>query len=227
MKLPRHALDRKFRLARRWSNDELRRVAPHFSGQIVNVSGWRDEDKEGGTYRSYFSCAASYDVTNWHGQSGFQGTEGEIVLDLTEPLPDELRARFDVVFNHTTLEHIFDVMTAFENLCTLSRDVVILVVPFAQVQHENDSFKDYWRFTPSWVREAFRRQGLETLYVSSNDDPNAAVYVFAVGSRHPERWRDKMPGGGEHPRMAARWIGRSLWRSALNLATSRRSGPGE
>ena len=43
------------------------------------------------------------------------------------------------MFNHTTLEHIFEVNTAFDNMCAMSNDVVILVLPFAQVQHETGS----------------------------------------------------------------------------------------
>ena len=64
-------------------------------------------------------------------------------MDLAVPLPVELENQFDVVFNHTTLEHIFDIFTAFQNLCRLTKDILIIVVPFLQEQHEN--FGDYWR----------------------------------------------------------------------------------
>ncbi len=43
-------VERKYRLARIWSNRELARIAHHFSGDIVNISGNRDEDKEGRYY---------------------------------------------------------------------------------------------------------------------------------------------------------------------------------
>lgn len=223
VKLPRSVVDRKFRLARVWSNDELRRVAHLFGGRIVNVSGWKDEDKEGGRYRDYFSAADTYHVTNWGGTKGFQGLEEEIFLDLAGALPPELERAFDVVFNHTVLEHIFDVQTAFRNLCAMSGDVVILVVPFAQVQHETDTWKDYWRFTPSWVREAFAREGFEALYVSANDDANAATYVFAIAARDGARWRDRLPAA-PRPRMAASWLGRSRWRTAVGILARKTGG---
>ena len=220
MKLPRHAVDRRFRFARLWSNDELRRIAHHFSGRIVNVSAWKDGDKDGATYKSYFVNADSYHLTNYQGDDGFQGVAEEIFLDLTGELPEELRGKFDVAFNHTTLEHIFDVMTAFRNICAMSKDVVIIVLPFAQIQHETDTWKDYWRFTPTWVREAFSREGFELVYLSSNNNPNAAVYVFAVATRNPEKWREKMPPAPAEG-MAAEWIGRSLWRTAVNFVARR------
>lgn len=220
MQLPNALLDRKFRLARAWSNEQLRRVAPLFGGRIVNVSAWKDEDKQGGRYEDYFSSADSYHITNFDGDCGFQGIDAEIFLDLTGDLPGELSGAFDVVYNHTTLEHIFDVMKAFDNICAMSKDVVVLVLPFAQTQHEASTWKDYWRFTPSWFREAFRRKGFEVVYLASNQDKNAAVYVFCVAARHPERWREKMPEMPP-PTPAASWIGRSRWRSAVNALAHR------
>ena len=228
MKLTHLAADRRFRLARLWSNDELRKVARYFSGRIVNVSAWKDSDKDGATYQTYFTGATSYHRTNYKEGRGFQGIEDEILLDLTDTLPKELEGAFDVVFNHTTLEHIFEVNTAFDNMCAMSNDVVILVLPFAQVQHETGSWKDYWRFTPSWVNEAFRRKGFEVLYISSNNDKNAAVYVFAVASRNPDKWRGQLPTSPPKT-MAAEWLGHSLWRKVIAFGKSKvaTSGSGD
>lgn len=188
-------IDRRFRLARIWSNDELKKIAHYFDGRVVNVSAGEDEDKQGDTYRRYFSIAESYQITNYAPGSyrGFQGRPDEILLDLTEPLPDDLKGVFDVVFNHTTLEHIFDVQTAFSNLCTMTSDVAIIVVPFSQVQHENEGYMDYWRFTPTCMRKLFEINTMKVIYESMNTDRNAAIYLFFVGSRHPEIWAGRMP----------------------------------
>jgi hypothetical protein len=139
---------------------------------------------------------------------GFQGRSGEIQLDLGSPLPEALCERFDAVFNHTTLEHVFEVRTAVENLARMTRDLLILVVPFAQVQHEKEgAYEDYWRFSPTCMRRLLGENGLEVVYESANDDVNAAVYLFVVGSRHPERWRGRVPEGpAVYP--AGDWIGR-------------------
>lgn len=202
-------VDRRHRLARRWSNRELRRIAPLLSGEVVNVSAGDNVDKEGGTYDRYFTAASSFSVTNWGDGAfrGFRGREGEIRLDLVGELPPALRGRFDVVFNHTTLEHVFDVRRAFSNLCAMSRDAVVLVVPFSQVHHENQGYQDYWRFTPTALRELFRLEGMAVAYESANDDFNASVYLFFVAVREPERWRSVLPSSTRE-RLVGRRIGR-------------------
>ena len=224
-------IDRKFRLARHWSNRELRLVGPRFRGEVVNVSAGDDIDKEGGHYRDYFPNASGYSITNHAPGSfrGFRDRPGEILLDLTQPLPRDLVGRFDVVFNHTTLEHIFEVRQAFAHLCELSRDIVIVVVPLAQAQHQCEDFGDYWRFTPTCIRELFRENGLEVVLESANNDVNAATYVFCIGSKEPAEWRDVLPPT-ESIETAASWIGdrrsrcwrRGAWRRALR----RLFGPG-
>jgi hypothetical protein len=221
--------DRKYLVARRWSNRELRRIAPLFRGDVVNVSGWDDRDKEGGHYRSYFSSCSSYCRTNYGGFRGFQGNPGEISLDLTAELAEELKRAFDVVFNHTTLEHIFEVRKAFSNLCAMSRDTVIVVVPFSQIQHESESYGDYWRFTPTCIRKLFEENGLTGIYEAVNPDKNAAVYLLCVGSRFPDRYVGLMPLG-RHIRDAGRLIGaravndvvdigRAVWSTLMTRST--------
>lgn len=182
-------LDRKFIRPRVWSNRELRRISPHLSGKVVNVSGWQDLDKEGRRYKEYFSGASEYWISNFRSEArGFQGgLENEFFLDLVQDLDETLVGKFDVVFNHTVLEHVFEVNKAFANLCRLSRDVVIIVVPFLQEEHAD--YGDYWRFTPQVVDKLFQANGFETVYVNYNDDRNASIYLLAVGSRNSERWQ--------------------------------------
>jgi len=186
-------VERQFRIARLWSNRQMKKIAPLFAGDVVNVSAWDDRDKEGGHYKNYFSKASSYFYTNYTGTRGYQQQENEYLVDLTKDLPKELYQRFDVVFNHTTLEHIFDIRKAFENLCNMTKDVAIVVVPFSQVQHETDSYKDYWRFTPSCMREMFRENGLEVIYEAESKDKKAAIYLLFVASRNPQKWKEQMP----------------------------------
>lgn len=180
--------DRHFRLARKWSNKQLRQIAGKFSGNVVNVSAWRDEDKEGNRYQSYFSACSSYSITNFDpDKCGFQNREGEIFLDLEKPLQAELIGKFDVVFNHTTLEHVYDFRTAFGNICLLSRDVVIVVVPWLQVQHAD--YGDYWRFSPLALARLFDENGFTVARLTWNSQPRSSVYLFAVGVRDKEKWQ--------------------------------------
>ncbi len=187
MKLPL-LIDRKVRLPRLWSNRELRKFANLFTGDIVNVSAWQDKDKEGRLYRDYFSGARSYWITNHADKSkGLQESmSNQIPLDLEEPLADDLKERFEVVFNHTVLEHVFDCNRAFANLCQMSSDVVIVVVPF--IQHQHAAYGDYWRFTPECIDRLFNANGMRLTYINFNDGPNQAIYIFAIGSKHPEKW---------------------------------------
>lgn len=212
--------DRVHRVPRIWSNRELARFAHLFSGDVANVSGWKDIDKEGRRYRDYFVNASSYTITNFKAEArGFQGYQGEIFLDLEKELCDELRQRFAAVFNHTTLEHVFDVKTAFANLCDLSKDIVIVVLPFLQQYHSD--YGDYWRFTPLAAKRLFEENGLTVLYQSFNSEKSSSVYIFTIASRHPERWREHFDwsfsctdpsGKGDEPFIGCHAIPNTLYR---------------
>jgi hypothetical protein len=188
----KHNVDRKFRVPRIWSNRELKKIAPLCRGNIINVSAWQDEDKEGTVYRKYFTNAESYMISNYKTEArGFQGVENEFFLDLTADLSPDLVQKFDVVFNHTTLEHVFEIDKAFYNLCSLSKDLVIIVVPFMQEMH--GAYGDFWRFTPLCVERLFEKNGMEMIYCNFNNEPNTSVYIFAVGSKKPSAWTGKLP----------------------------------
>jgi hypothetical protein len=179
---------------RNFSNAMLRKYASHISGGIINVSGWRDEDGEGGHYKDYFKNASSYTVSNVGGQSkGFGSAPGydEIELDLCRNIPEKLLGKYDAVFNHTTLEHIYDFKTAFSNLCKLSKDTVILVVPVMQQIHHKEDFGDWWRPTTMTIAKMFKENGFTPLILRTNDQPFAPIYCLALGSKKPHLYKDK------------------------------------
>jgi hypothetical protein len=178
---------------RNWSNAEIKKVASLYDGDVINVSGWKDEDKTGGHYKNYFTNASSYTIANYSGAKGFQDSAGEIFLDLTEDVPEELIRKFQVAINHTTLEHIYEIRRAFSNICLLSSDTVILVTPFLQgVHYLEGSFGDYWRLTPGCINEMFRENGFEVIYQSSNDNEWYNIYVFTVATRNPEKYGKRL-----------------------------------
>lgn len=84
----------------------------------------------------------------------------------------------------------------------------IIVVPFAQVQHENEGYKDYWRFTPTCCRALFSANGMTVIYEAMNNDFNAATYLMFVASKNPERWESIMPSY-QKLKEAASWLGKS------------------
>jgi len=181
--------DRKFIKPRRWSNKELFLFSELFEGKVLNVSGWKDVDKDGRRYRDYFKNAKEYHISNYESEaSGYQGDlENEFYLDLTKNLDSELVGSFDVCFNHTTLEHVYDFQKAFANICLMSSDVVIVVLPFLQEQHAE--YGDYWRFTPLAIRKMFESNKLDMIYINYNDLGSESIYVFAVGVKNKEKWR--------------------------------------
>ncbi|MGE0793604.1 MAG: hypothetical protein AB7V77_05500, partial [Candidatus Woesearchaeota archaeon] len=182
-------IDKKFRVPRIWSNEELKKFSHLFSGKIINVSGWIDIDKEGKTYKNYFNKHSEYFISNFKKEArGFQGNiKNEFFLDLEKKLPEKLINEFDVVFNHTTLEHIFKIEMAFKNLCLLSKDIVILVVPFLQEQHAD--YGDYWRFTPLTIKKLFDENKVDLIYLNYNDVKNSSIYIFAIGSKKKTKWK--------------------------------------
>lgn len=206
-------IDRKFRAARIWSNEELKKYAKLFGGEIVNVSAWKDEDKQGGFYKEYFVNADSYSITNYGGTYGESGGEidlPEYALDLTSPLPEFLSLKFDTVFNHTTLEHIYDNRLAFKNLCNMARDAVIVVVPWVQQVHiVEGAFNDYWRYSPYAMELLYNENGFDMVVCNWNNDFDSAVYLFCIGIRKDKR--EKYPGFEKvkvtNDIPAGRWIG--------------------
>jgi hypothetical protein len=176
--------------ARFWSNSELRWWGQLVTGDVINVSGWRDNDKFGGRYADYFPNKSSYTISNAGGARGVgDGRLPEIYLDLALPLSPELRRRYDVVLNHTTLEHVYDIRLAVHNLCELSRDLVMTITPFLQCVHwEEGSYLDYWRPTPFAMQQLFSECGFDVIHCSYNDNPVHDVYMFTVASRQPQRW---------------------------------------
>lgn len=180
---------------RNFSNAMLRLYAPYFSGNLINVSGWKDEDGEGGHYRDYFKGVTEYSISGVGGQGKGFGSAGgdynELEIDLTDELRADLVGKFDVVFNHTTLEHIYEFKKAFANLCKLSRDTVILVVPVMQQIHHTEDFGDYWRPTTMTIAKSFLDNGFEPLVIKCNEQPFAPIYCFAIASKKPEKYQGK------------------------------------
>ena len=180
--------DSKFRKPRIWSNRQLIKFKNFFYGDVLNVSGWKDEDKEGFLYKErYFKNANNYFISNYKSEfRGYQGDlENEFFLNLQDILDSKYKMKFDVVFNHTSLEHIFDINQAFKNICELSKDLVIVVVPFLQEEHGD--YGDYWRFTPQAIKKLFEFNKFNLLYLNYNDHHSESIYIFAIASRKEKK----------------------------------------
>lgn len=190
--MSRKKIDRKFRIPRIWSNKELKKFSHLFEGNIVNVSGRKDEDKEGSFYKKYFPNANNYFITNYEEQKELI-TKGSIFLNLeSKNIDKKLIGKFDVVFCHTVIEHIFDIFTSFKNLCSLSKDIIIIVVPYMQQIH-GTGYYDYWRFTPYTIKRLFEMNRFGLLYCSSNGSDYSSIYLFCIGTKNKKKWLSKIP----------------------------------
>ena len=182
----------RYRRARVWSNRELKKIAPYFTGDILNLSGWADEDKAGSTYREYFINARSYSISNKEGgaQLGKEmKLEDSIAIDLEYPVSSEYFQSYDCVFVHTVLEHVFNTFQAVDNICKMSRDAVICISPFLQIIHQSEDYQDYWRLTPAALERLFASHGFTTVYAQGGPNiDSTSLYYFWVASKDPEKW---------------------------------------
>jgi hypothetical protein len=177
------------------SNRTLHTYLGAFGGEVINVSGWEDSDKEGRFYRQYFGAPTRYVVSNIRGERGMPAVAPAgsdfLYLDLEKPLDHDLCGAFDVAFSHTVAEHIFDPLQTFTTIAKLTRDVVIIVVPFSQGVHYSRSFGDYLRFTPLFLKRYFEERGFAVLLCTSNDQPFLPVYTVFIASRYPARYESE------------------------------------
>jgi len=88
----------------------------------------------------------------------------------------------------------------------MTKDVLITIVPFIQQQHEHETFKDYWRFTPSALRRLAKENGMETVYENFRRDPYEITYIISIASKYPEKWEEKMPEYEELHEIC-KWVG--------------------
>ena len=177
--------ERVFRKPRVWSNNVLRSFANIFEGEVINVSGWEDKDKEGVFYKDYFKHCSSYKISNYGETYRGNLREGDISIDLEKELNSNLESSADVVFNHTTLEHIFDIFMAVKNLAKIIRDILILVVPTVQEKHGSEGFEDYWRFNIDGISKLLEKNKLEIFFSTSNNHSNSSIYHLIVASKNP------------------------------------------
>lgn len=129
----------------------------------------------------------------------------EIIIDLNEPLPADLQARFDLVIDTGTCEHCFNVGMAFRNTCeaVAVNGHLVHAAPMTRMNH------GFWNFCPTIYPDYLGDNGFKIQYMSSvtggimeeqkefpveafkrfNPQPNAAIYLLAKRlERKPPVW---------------------------------------
>ena len=82
--------------------------------------------------------------------SAFEGAQ--VCHDLNEPIPDELKSKYDVVLDGGTLEHVFDVRQAYKNCMEMVR----LGGHYLAISPSNNFMgHGFYQFSPEFFFEAF------------------------------------------------------------------------
>lgn len=179
-----------------WSNIQLQRFLSSSGSYetVLNASGWRDQDKEGSTYRNYFPKCTEYVISN-HPDDAVRGASSsdDLLIDLLKEPSASLQLRFDCILNHTVLEHIRYPEVAVANLCSMTKGDLIIVVPFMQHFHfQPGQYGDYFRFTPMGLRSILEDNLFDTIYEQIGPVGGSTQYMFSVSRR---KGSDSMSSG--------------------------------
>jgi hypothetical protein len=104
--------------------------------------------------------------------------DAEIVHDLNVPIGDELRGRFGLVIDGGTLEHVFDIRTAFANVAELA-------APGGRVIHmtpcNNYVNHGFWQVSPTSFFDFYEANGFvdlkATMIVQPRDIPSDRAWA--------------------------------------------------
>jgi len=103
-----------------------------------------------------FSEVESSDVSDWEG--------ADRILDLNEPVPAELRGRYDVVFEAGTIQHVFHQPRVFENVHALLAEGGRAIHGMAPSSNHVDH--GFWMYSPTLFHDFYTANGwrIESLY---------------------------------------------------------------
>lgn len=156
-------------LERRLSNALLQDWCADVTGRVLSIGSGGDTDKEGLSYREYFSRASRYTTSDVEGVPGCDLTLDARKLEI-------LDASFDALFVSGVLEHVDDVTAAVaECYRVLTPGGVLLVgVPFNQPIHRAPL--DFWRFTEYGLRWLLRAFQVEDVRAIGPDPKSPSAY---------------------------------------------------
>lgn len=116
--------------------------------------------------------------------------DAEIVHDLNEPVPAELRESFDLVFDGGTLEHVFNLPTALRNCMEMVKPgghLILYVVANNQFGH------GFYQFSPElFFRALSRENGYEVrrMVVFENVLGASSIFGLRYGFQITGAWYD-------------------------------------
>jgi hypothetical protein len=175
---------------RSWSNERLKFISkslPEFNNAL-NCSGHLDLDKQGSYYQSYFKVE-KYTISSFENDSTYSNPKKLFLLNLDEDcekVSEEHYQNYDLIFNHTVLEHVMNPYQAFANFENLlaPNGILICVVPFIYKFHfSNGDFGDYWRFTPHTMELLHKQFNLSVKFLEVGPHNSYEKYIISVATR--------------------------------------------
>ncbi len=149
--------------ARRATNVWLRHHADGIRGDVLGIGSGADEDREGGTYRDYFSKCCSYTTSDIRAEIGC-----DLVLNACS-MPEIRDETYDCIFCSGVLEHVDDYGSTLREIARILKREGVLLMGFAFRQGIHGAPKDYWRFTEHGIRHVLL-DGYEILDLTAMDD---------------------------------------------------------
>ncbi|MEJ8560575.1 hypothetical protein QTO30_04555 [Yoonia sp. GPGPB17] len=145
-------------------------------------------------YAETFFARIGYPPVKSMDASAYEGSD--ITHDLNDPLPDDLRGRFDVIIDGGTIEHVFHTPQALDNVFHMLKDDGIFISINGMTGWAGHGF---YQFSPELVWRYWqdtRRCAVETCAAVSIDPSQPTIHVADTGKRGA-RFRSK--------RLTGRW----------------------
>jgi len=191
------------------------------SGDVLSTI----EDREAIVTDSDFFTMLGFDEVHSCDVSAYQDCTH--VLDLNEPLPEDLVGKYDMVFDSGTIEHVFDQRTVFNNIHDLLKTPG-RIIHFSPGTHWVDHgfymysplfFYEYYsanlfdiNVSQIWTvkKHALTRAGTWTFYDYTPGSLRLLTHSFPgpmgvhfIASKTEQSLRDKIPQQGEYARQ---WV---------------------
>ena len=101
----------------------------------------------------------------------------EIVVDLNQPIPESYHGNYDCVIDTGTLEHCFNVSTAFINMCKLAKSdngVILTAAPMNKMNH------GFWNFSPCLYADFIEQNNFILLFLGAYCVENAEIKQIEI-----------------------------------------------
>lgn len=134
----------------------------------IHVTGREGEITDRAFFAAFSDCCVeAIDISDYE--------SAEIVHDMSVPIPDHLKEQFDFIFDGSSLDNIFNVATAMQNLSDLLKPGGRLI----QINWSNSFPTAYAQLSPDWFMD----------YFAYHEYEDARVLVVELEGKFFRVWR--------------------------------------